>query len=136
ILNGNLTLTAQNSYGGAFDGGTTVNGATLGVEGDRPVGDGHLTLNDGSILLSAGGFATVPNSITLNGSVTVAGTNNLRLSGDGGPISGTGSLTDSDSASLLLGGQNTNSYSGGTFVTAGSLLLGRPVSSLVNFLGT
>jgi autotransporter-associated beta strand protein len=124
IVNGNLTLTAQNTYG--LEGGTTVNGATLGVEGDLPVGDGPLTLNDGSILFSPGGAnTTITNEITLNGSVTVAGTNNLTLSGVlGGPISGTGSLTDSDSAFLILGGQGANSYSGGTIVTAGTLLVG------------
>jgi autotransporter-associated beta strand protein len=114
---GTFTLTGNNTY----SGGTTVNsGATLAIGGTGtlplPLGNGSLFLNDGSLLIASVRPQLFSNSVTLSGSVTIAGSNNLEIDG---VISGTGSLTAADLGTLTLGA--TNTYSGGTNVTAGTL---------------
>jgi autotransporter-associated beta strand protein len=114
-LNGNLSLTGTNAY----SGGTTVNAATLGTSGNFSLGSGQLILNDGCLLIATNGFTQIGNSITINGSATIGGDNIISLNG---PISGTGSLTDSDTARLEFF-NSPNTYSGGTIVTAGTLYI-------------
>jgi autotransporter-associated beta strand protein len=115
---GTLTLNAANSYGGVSVG-TSITGGTLAVGNDNAIGTGPLTMGDGTTLLAAGGAHSLANAITLSGAVTIGGTNSLALNG---LVSGaTGSLTQTDTATLLLGDANT--YAGGTTVNAGSLAL-------------
>jgi autotransporter-associated beta strand protein len=135
VLNGNtaasltknqggiLTLNAANSYGGVSVG-TSINGGTLAVGNDGAIGVGPLTLATGTTLEAAGGAHILANSITLNGAVTIGGTNGLELDGF---ISGaTGSLTQTDIGTVLLNAANT--YGGGTTVNAGILALGADTS--------
>src|SRR5260370_27301399 len=77
-------------------------------------------MDDGTALQAAGGSHTLANNITLTGAVTIAGTNSLALNGT---ISGaSGSITQTDIGTLLLGG--ANSFGGGVTVNAGILALG------------
>jgi len=112
-LNGNLDLIGIDAY----SGGTTVNAATLGVNGAP--GTGSLTMNNDSILVAVNGAIRFGNPIMLSGTARFGGSNNLTFDGI---ISGSGSLTDSDTATLNV--VNTNSYSGGTNVLAGTLQIG------------
>ena len=92
---GTLTLTGNNSYGGA----TTVNsGATL------QVGNGGATGT-----LGAG-------AVTDNGSLVFDHSNNISV---GNAISGSGSLTQSGTGTLTL--TTAETYTGGTNVTSGTL---------------
>src|SRR5947199_6832765 len=116
IDSGMLTLNANNSYGG----GTTVMGGTLAIGNDGAIGSGLLTMGDGTTLQAAGGSHALANNISLTRAVTIAGTNSLALNGT---ISGaSGSITQTDIGTLLLGG--ANSLGGGVTVNAGNLALG------------
>jgi autotransporter-associated beta strand protein len=114
-LRGNLTLLGNNTY---VAGTVVESGATLGVGSlfGTGLGTGPLLLNNGSILIAAGGPHSFNNPVTLTGTDTVGGVNDLSI---GGTVSGSGSLTDSDTGTLSLGA--ANSYSGGTTVIAGTL---------------
>ena len=112
-LNGNLILGLNNSYGG----GTTVNMATLGLGGDDSLGTGTLTLNDGSTIYGTG-VPSIPNSVSLNGSATVAG-QKFFIEFDG-QISGPGSLNDTSSGRVILTAKNT--FTGGITVQSGGIL--------------
>jgi autotransporter-associated beta strand protein len=119
IVSGNLTLNGNNSFTN-----TIVEAATLGVGNNNALGS-TLALDDGSVLISVGGPHSISVPIEVTGSTTVAGSNDFTISG---MISGGGSLADSDTGTLTL--ESTNSYSGGTTVTAGTLaLLGGDVGS-------
>ncbi len=121
---GTLTLNAANTYGGGSVG-TSVTGGTLAVGNDGAIGTGLLGLAGGATLLAAGGAHILANNITLIGPVTIGGTNSLALNGT---ISGsTGSLTQTDAGTLLLGG--ANSFGGGMTVNAGILALGADTSA-------
>ena len=91
---GTLTLSNANTYSGA----TTISAGTLSVTG---------TLRSG----------TYSNNISNSGTLSI-GTTNQTLSGI---ISGTGALTKVGGGTLTLRG--TNTYAGGTTVSAGSLVL-------------
>jgi autotransporter-associated beta strand protein len=115
ILNGNLTLSGNNDFGA----GILVNsGATLGVGTffGSALGTGPLLLNNGSNLIAVGGPRSFINPVTLTGNANVGGVNDLGIVGT---VSGSGSLTDSDTGILSL--LAANSYSGGTTVIAGTL---------------
>ncbi len=93
---GTLTLTADNSYGG----GTTINtGATL------QLGNGGTT---GSII----------SNVTDNGSLIFNRSDNVTFNAI---ISGAGNLAQNGSGTTILGG--TNTYSGGTIINNGRLLV-------------
>jgi len=100
---GTLTLTGSNSY----TGGTTIQAGTL------QIGDGGTS---GSIV----------GNIVNNGSLTFNRSNALTYSGN---VSGTGALTQSGAGTLTLTG--SNSYTGGTTVSAGTLAV-----STSSLLGT
>ena len=93
---GTLTLTGANTY----SGGTTISGGTLQIR------TGGTT---GSIL----GDVTDNAALAFDRSDTVTFT---------GAVSGTGSLTQLGGGTLLL--TNTNTYSGGTTISAGTLQIG------------
>ena len=99
VLNsGAVTLT---STGNTFSGGTTISGGTL------QVGDGVTT--NGSLL------GQVSNNSALVFADYTAGT-------FGGTISGSGAVTKSGPGLLTL--TNSNSYTGGTTISGGTLVLG------------
>ena len=100
---GKTVLTGNNSYQGT----TTINGGTLqvgngGTSGN--LGAGAVT-NSGSLILNRSDALTVANDISGTGSLTHAGTGITTLAGN-------------------------NSYTGGTYVQAGTLRIGR-LSALV-----
>ncbi len=119
---GTLTLTGANSY----NGGTTLTAGTLrsGAAGafidntDYTVDGGNLDLNSNDLTMSS--LSGSGGSVTL-GSATLT----VNQSGDtsfNGNISGTGNLAKSGSGTLALGA--SNSYTGGTTLTAGTLRSG------------
>jgi autotransporter-associated beta strand protein len=90
---GTLTLTASNSY----SGGTTISNGTLQLNTGAWFGGGNVT-NNGQLTFNGSGNSTA-----------------------GAVISGTGALTLAGSGTVSLAGNNT--YSGGTSVSKGSLLV-------------
>lgn len=111
---GTLTLAGANTY----TGGTTIGGGTLSVSSDGNLGDasGGLTF-DGGTLQNTAAFPTA-RDVTLDDRGGTFQTDvDLNLNGI---IDGSGGLTKSGSAFLILGNEN-NSYTGGTTVNAGTL---------------
>ena len=111
---GTLVLNAANSY----TGGTALNGGTLVVGNNSALGTGVLTAANGTSLAS-NTAVTLGNSVLLNGAMGVGGANALTLDGE---VSGNGSLVKTGASSLTLNG--VNSYSGGTRLSGGQLILG------------
>ncbi len=118
ISTGGLTLGGTNTY----TGGTTVTGGTLNISSDTNLGatTGVLTLNGGVL-------TPVTNSVTLDPARNVAVTGNSTISPGGalgltipGVLSGNATLTKSGTGFLTLSG-NSNTFSGATSVTAGTL---------------
>ena len=114
---GLVTLSGSNSY----TGGTTINNARVSVAADAALGDagGSLALGGGSLLTTASFASTRAIGLTGDSSFVPAGGTTLTLNG---VIGGTGSLRQAGAGTLVLGG--TNSFGGGTFVTAGILSIG------------
>lgn len=115
---GNLTLTGANSYTGA----TTINGGVL------QIGNAGTT---GSLAVSSS--ITNHSAIVFNRSNTITqGTDFATV------IAGTGTLTKSGAGNLILSGSNT--YTGTTTISAGTLQLGNggtsgtlsPSSAIIN----
>lgn len=156
--NGALVLTGNNTYSGGFTlnagtvqvllNGNEVNNAYTGF------GTGTLTINGGTIATrSAGSFTTANNSIwngnfslyrgqtgtatwnhdgnvTLGGNITVTPTNAffvLNINGDIGETGGARSLTFS-SGNLTPTLSGTNTYTGGTNVTSGTIRFAKAAS--------
>ena len=132
-----MVLCDSNTY----TGGTTINGGTLAVSslgtlgatsGSLALGGGVLDLGGGSQTVGAVSITAVPtggNTIQ-NGTLTA---NSYTVSNPGGTVAvtadlrGTGAtLTMSGAGTLILSG--TNSYDGGTFVEAGTLILASPAA--------
>jgi len=139
---GELTLTGHNTFGGiSVSGGTLrltgINEYSQGVNADG----GTLAIENGS-LRTQGDISTVPGATlrlsggtlgSQNGDLRIAGSTILAGSGEvnvapgrqgniSGAVSGTGGLVKSGAGTLALTG--SNSYAGGTHVTAGRLDLG------------
>ncbi len=152
VKSGSGTVTLAGSTGATYSGGTVVNQGELRVSTPSTaatyatLGTGAVTVNSGATLrFFTGSHAnnlTFTNAINLNnatlinedgthilsGAVALTGANtvngiwsgkNLTLSGI---VSGTGSLTKTGGAGLVL--SNINTYTGGTTVTGGTLTLG------------
>jgi len=134
---GALVLSGSNSG----SGNTTVSAGTLFINNPNALGSGTLILSGGAIDNTSGGaISTAGNPQMWNSSFSFAGSNTLDL-GSGpvtlgasptvtvtantlavdGSISGTFGLTKAGSGALALSG--SNSYSGGTTVSAGTLLI-------------
>jgi autotransporter-associated beta strand protein len=118
---GTLVLTGVNSY----SGGTNFNGGIVAVNSDANLGTGPLSFNGGTLeALTAGGGISSAKAVTLNaggGTFQADAGTTSRLSG---PISGIGSLTKAGIGTLVLTGANT--YSGGTVLDDGILMVGSP----------
>jgi|GEM_PF-1318238 len=136
---GSLTLSGANT----FSGGTTVNAGTLVAGNDSALGSGALTLSGGALQASGTSPRTLANDITVTANSAISGTASLDLILNGtvdldagstlsvsrssnttlaGIISGAGALAKSGNGTLLVSPDNT--YSGGTTLTAGTLIAG------------
>ena len=128
---GTFTLAGTNTY----SGGTSLQAGTLSIGSDGNIGGPGSTINfQGGILQVTGSAITNLDSHTVNwgsfnGGIDVADAgNSLTISQ---AISGSGSLTKAGPGLLVLSG--SNSYTGNTFLTGGSIALntGLPSSSAV-----
>lgn len=141
---GTLTLSGSNGYTGT----TTLSAGTLVLGSNSAVGPGTLSI--GTATLNTGGAArTLSNAITLagnsifngadaltfSGAANMTGSRTLNVSGTGvvtfdGVISGTGGarkLTKSGAGTLVL--NNANIHTGGTALSAGTLVLGNDAAA-------
>jgi filamentous hemagglutinin family protein len=119
-------LSGTNSYTGA----TTVSAGTLSINTDRSLGGvpasatvGSLILNGGTLMATADITLSSNRGISLGasgGSFSVDSTRTLTYGGIIANVSGaTGTLTKTGAGTLVLSG--TNSYTGATTVSAGTL---------------
>ncbi len=138
---GNLTLSGANTFAGGLNvrAGTVILGSatgagaglvTLGIAGDAT--SGTLNLNGGSRDIKSLATAGTAANQTITSSVTggILNYNGANTSDFGGVITGTtASFTaltvNNASAILTLSGATSNTYTGATIVTAGTLNLGK-----------
>jgi len=130
---GTLVLYAANSY----SAGTTLNEGVLRLDNASAAGSGVITQSNASSTLQINTSGTVANAMslfnlatltnaTLSGNKTINGTTYSVAAGsistDSGILSGSGALTKAGNGTLVL--TRSNTYSGGTTVSAGTLELG------------
>ncbi|MFM9944205.1 MAG: T9SS type A sorting domain-containing protein [Bacteroidia bacterium] len=130
---------------GAFPGGFTLNSGTVIVSGNNSFGTGAMNIN-GGILQSSSTLTFAVSSLTVGGNFTLSGTGNdiwgmgvdlgsstrtITNSTSGGnrtfsgAISGSGGLTFSGSGSGPIIFTGTNTYTGTTTVSGGTLQLNK-----------
>lgn len=121
---GTLTLTPSAAGGNTYSGGTTITQGTLSVAADNALGasSGGLTFNGGTLqfgsafnLASSRAISTTSN----NGAIDTQGFNTTIMQ----DITGSGGLTKLGDGTLTLNGVHST-YSGGTNVAAGTLIVG------------
>ncbi len=105
-----------------YSGGTTLTRGTVILESFQSLGTGDVTLAGDASVQSDNNFVAIANDFDVDAfELTIGGGNNLAVNG---VISGAGSLnvamTDAEDT-LTLGGANT--YSGGTTLTLGTVIL-------------
>ncbi len=117
--NGTLTLTGTNT----FTEGIDLQAGGLGLGNNSALGTGGLTMENGTTLQAALNGVAVSNSVTLMGLETYD-TNGVK-STLAGLISGTGSMavTDTVGGGAVTFSDSSNSYSGGTDLNGGSLVI-------------
>ncbi|MFK5924114.1 MAG: autotransporter domain-containing protein [Verrucomicrobiota bacterium] len=115
---GTLTLSASSSY----LGGTTVQAGTLSLAHNNAVGTGAITTTGSSVIKYADGLA-IANSIVLNsnGTQVRVNTGSATQSGIISEIGGARPLEKIGAGTLILSGNN--SYSGGTTLSQGTLVV-------------
>jgi autotransporter-associated beta strand protein len=135
---GALTVSSPNS----FTGGLRVNNSTVIASNDNQLGGttSAITLTGGT-LQTSGTFAlgtTAQRAITLNagqdqtgGTFEVTGgiTTFTNSSTGSKVVTGSGSLTKTGAGTLVLAGNTANSYTGGTSVNDGTLLVNNTTGS-------
>lgn len=123
---GSLTLLGSSNY----SGGTIVNGGSLIISSDANLGSvgGSVTLNGATLYTDSNLSLDNSRNLILGASGGLFNTNSGSLT-IGGVISNSGSLTKLGNGSLIL--NNSNSYSGGTLLSAGNLYVAND-----NALGT
>jgi autotransporter-associated beta strand protein len=147
LTSGALTLSSANT----ITNGLTISGGILNIGNDNALGTGTLTINGGT-LQAASSTARAPTvtQINVGGDFTIGGTNTGALSFSapvdlGGAtrqvtdnnttnsttfsgIISNGGLTKLGNGQLNLAGTSSNTYTGLTTVTAGTLGLGKSAS--------
>jgi len=108
-----------------FTGGTTISAGTLSISSDANLGGtaGALTLNGGTLRVTGRALTTLSRDVVLGsqgGGFDIANSN-LEFAVSQA-LSGTGGLTKQGAGTLVLTGENT--YTGGTTIAAGSVLVG------------
>jgi len=130
---GVLVLGGTNTY----TGNTTLNGGTLRVTSSRALSTGTLTISSGTLELAGTGI-TLTNAIALGSAVRTISVLDGSADVDatlGGKISGTGGINKTSAGTLRLSG--TNTYTGTTTVTAGTLDFAKANSLLAaNWIAT
>jgi len=137
---GTVGLYGGNIYKGAtyLNGGTTVIGGEFGL-GDAPTG-ASVYINNATLSATAtfglNNFAagSADRNVILTNSATIGATSTNTLTVTG-TVSGSGSLTKNDTGTLALG-RSSNTYTGGTTVSVGTLLADTPVSGTNSSTGT
>ncbi len=112
---GTLTLGGANTY----TGGTTVTGGLISFAAAGSFGSGAITLNGGGVQWATGNTADIAAQLAAlgaGGGTFDTNGNSVTLAGN---IGGAGGLTKAGTGTLILGG--SNSYSGGTRVSGGTL---------------
>jgi autotransporter-associated beta strand protein len=132
---GALSLNAANT----FSGTTLVTGGTLSLANSGALQESTLDTSGGG-KLNFGSAATLggltgPGALSLGSAAVSVGNNNSSTSYSGA-MSGAGSLAKIGSGVLTLTGSNT--YTGGTSINSGTLLLdfsaaGAPAGNIINF---
>jgi autotransporter-associated beta strand protein/parallel beta-helix repeat protein len=129
-INGNVTLSGSNSYGG----GTTLNAGTLNIAGDTSLGTapaspatnltfaGNATLQAGA---SSVALAASRNLVINSGVTATLGTNGGSMT-VAGAVGGSGGLAIVGGGVLTLSGSST--FSGGVQTNGGTLNLAHPLA--------
>ena len=116
---GTLTLTsALNSY----SGGTTINAGAVEITGANRLGNvnGALTINDGKLLVTTTGLSSGRSIVLGNANSTIEVASGITYTATNtSVVSGSGRLNKTGLGVLALYG--TNTYSGGTVVSQGTL---------------
>lgn len=123
-----------------YSGGTTISSGTLIAEGNV-LGSGGVTISSGTLEFDNANGASYSSSLayTLNGAAIIDVTAGTTVTITGA-IGGSGSLQKTDSGTLVLQPSSSNSYSGGTTISAGELHLASDAylgntSGSLNFAG-
>ena len=117
---GTLTVTGNALQPNTYSGGTWDNAGWLAVGNNGALGNGQINMNGGT-LSTCGTPITLANFLALLTAAPVDTTGgNLTLNG---VISGVGNLVKDGANSLIVSNVN-NSYSGGTTINAGYVVLG------------
>jgi len=114
---GTLALTGNNTY----SGGTILTNGTLAIGNDAALGTGSLSLAGGTAIQAIGGAHALSNNLSVNGDITIGGTNNLTFAGITtlGSSSGTPlTLTVTNSGLTTISG----SLAGDVMIPAGGLV--------------
>lgn len=110
---GTFSLRGTNTYSGS----TTIAGGFLNIVSDSNLGTSTLMINNGGTL-QAGNSFTSSRNVTLSGGFGNIDTNGFDLTMSG-VIGSTGGLNKIGLGTLFL--TNSNTYSGGTIITGGTL---------------
>ena len=123
IGSGTLTLGASNSY----TGGTTITGGLVNFSALASFGTGNVTLNGGGVQWASASSADISSRLTALG----AGGGTFDTNGNAvtlaTAITGGGGLTKVGSGTLNLTASNT--YTGGTIISAGTVQVGNGATS-------
>lgn len=119
IAGGSVTLSGSSYLNIATGTGTlNLDGGTLSVGGTNGIrGAGAFNFGDGTLIVTSA--LTTSNAITLQSGTGAEIDTNGFTATLSGAISGSGALNKSGTGTLILSG--TNTYTGGTHVTAGTL---------------
>jgi fibronectin-binding autotransporter adhesin len=119
---GTLTLSGVNTYSGA----TTINGGTVAINSGSSLGASGVaaTINAGTLEATAT-FSTARN-YTLGDAASTIMVDPAQTFTIGNVVSGTGGLTKTGTGTLTLSGANT--YSGGTTINAGTVVVNSSAS--------
>jgi autotransporter-associated beta strand protein len=122
---GTLVLNGDNTY----QGGTWLNGGTLAGTTSTAFGTGDITMAEGTTLGLWGNGTTVANRIIVAGDPTIDVADGSSNTLSGAIVDGTsaGDIVKTGNGTLRLTAANT--YTGGTTVSAGTLIVGNGATS-------